>query len=273
MLQKKIKVLLADDDLDLCRMAEEFFSVQEDLELVGVANDGLHCMELLEKKKPDILVLDIIMPRLDGMGVLEELNKKGRDGDLKVIMLTAFGQQDVIRRILQLGSDYYLLKPFDLEILAERIRQQKNKAFSSGLDKPLLKNQNQDKNHDKDQNQNQNQNLEVKVTSVMHQLGVPAHIKGYIYLREAIMMVIEEIELISAVTKELYPMVARKYDTTPSRVERAIRHAIEVSWERGNWKGIKDIFGNSVGANNGKPTNSQFIAKIADKLRLEMQIV
>ncbi len=271
MLQERIKVLLADDDLDLCRMAEEFFSVQEDFELVGVANDGLHCMELLEKKKPDILVLDIIMPRLDGMGVLEELNKKGRDGDLKVIMLTAFGQQDVIQRILQLGADYYLLKPFDLEILAERIRQQKNKASSSGLDKPLLKKPNQDRNHNR--NQNNDQNLEVKVTGVMHQLGVPAHIKGYIYLREAIMMVIEEIELISAVTKELYPMVARKYDTTPSRVERAIRHAIEVSWERGNWNEIKDIFGNSVGANNCKPTNSQFIAKIADKLRLEMQIV
>ncbi len=258
MKQKKIKVLLADDNLDFCEMVEEFFSQKEDLELIGVAHDGAKCLEMMERNPPDVLLLDIIMPCLDGIGVLEELNKKGRDPELKVIMLTSFGHQDVIQRFVELGANYYILKSFDLELVAKRIRQikdfpsKKTNFQKTGFKKP-------------------NNNLEVSVTNIMHQLGVPANIKGYMYLRDAITMVIKEIDLIGAVTKELYPAVAQKYNTTPSRVERAIRHAIEVSWERGNFGEMKSIFGDSIGEKSGKPTNSQFIAKIADKLRLETQ--
>ncbi len=258
MIQEKIKVLLADDNLDFCEMVEEFFSQQDDLELIGVAYDGAKCLELMERNPPDVLLLDIIMPYLDGIGVLEELNEKGRDPDLKVIMLTSFGHQDVIQRFVELGADYYILKPFDLEIVGKRIRQLKDSSP-------------QKTNFKKTGFKKSSNNLEVRVTNIMHQLGVPAHIKGYLYLRDAITMVIEEIALIGAVTKELYPTVAKKYNTTPSRVERAIRHAIEVSWERGNFAEMKSIFGNSVEEKSGKPTNSQFIAKIADKLRLETQ--
>ncbi len=252
-----IKVLLIDDNRDFCELVKEYINSQEDMEVIGVANNGMEGLDLIESKGPDVVILDIIMPYLDGIGVLEELNKRGRDPEMKIIMLTAFGHQEVTQRIVDLGADYYILKPFDLEKLVDRIQQLMSPMSQGGIDGPLPRRRGQD--------------MDIRVTDIMHQIGVPAHIRGYMYLREAILMVIDKIELLGAVTKELYPRVAEKYNTTPSRVERAIRHAIEVSWERGNIKAIYNIFGSSVATESGKPTNSQFIAKIADKLRLEIR--
>src|SRR5690554_3041443 len=200
------------------------------------------------------------MPHLDGIGVMEEMNRSNL-GNIKTIILTAFGQEEVTKRVVELGANYYIMKPFDLDKLMDRINQLMDPPVSSSNGQVISSN---------NQN-NKKANLDVRITEIMHNLGVPAHIKGYIYLREAIELVIKDIEYLGAVTKELYPSVAAKYNTTPSRVERAIRHAIEVSWDRGNIAALNKYFGNTVSASSGKPTNSQFIAKIADKLRLEMR--
>ncbi|KXS42026.1 MULTISPECIES: sporulation transcription factor Spo0A [unclassified Candidatus Frackibacter] len=257
---KNIEVLLVDDNKEFCQLVKEFIDEQEGMEVVGVGNNGLEAVDLIDEKDPDVVVLDIIMPHLDGVGVLEELNSNGKINDLKVIMLTAFGQEELTQRVVELGANYYILKPFDLDKLVNRIKQLMNPISKKG---GLTASANT--------GQNKSQNLDIRITDIMHQIGVPAHIKGYLYLREAISMVVEEVELLGAITKELYPLVARKFNTTPSRVERAIRHAIEVSWERGNTEAINNLFGHSVTTASGKPTNSQFIAKIADKLRLELR--
>ena len=173
----------------------------------------------------------------------------------KIIMLTAFGQENITQRVAALGADYYVLKPFSLDVLASRIRQL---AANEQVAKPAVT--------------QRVRSLDVEVTNIIHQLGVPAHIKGYLYLREAILMVVNEIELLGAVTKELYPLIAEKYNTTASRVERAIRHAIEVAWSRGNVETITNLFGYTIDLERGKPTNSEFIAMIADKLRMESKV-
>jgi two-component system response regulator (stage 0 sporulation protein A) len=259
---QEIKVLLADDNKEFCQLVREFIDEQKGMEVVGAGNNGLEALDLIEENDPDVVVLDIIMPHLDGVGVLEELNKSGKINDLKVIMLTAFGQEELTQRVVELGANYYILKPFDLDKLASRIEQLMNPIAQNGGLTASGSNSSTDNS----------QNLEVRITDIMHQIGVPAHIKGYLYLRAAIKMVVEEVGLLGAITKELYPLVARKFNTTPSRVERAIRHAIEVSWERGNTEAINKLFGHSVTTESGKPTNSQFIAKIADKLRLELRV-
>ncbi|WP_205665612.1 sporulation transcription factor Spo0A [Anoxybacter fermentans] len=257
-MEKDITIVLVDDNKEFCELVREYLDQQENMQVVGVAYNGVEGLKLIEEHQPDVVILDIIMPHLDGIGVLEELNRKNMIQNQKIIMLTAFGHEEVTQRVVELGANYYIMKPFDLEKLVERIDQLMNPVKIttnfSGAAITLKK-----------------KDVSVRITEIMHQIGVPAHIKGYLYLREAIEMVIHEIELLGAITKELYPMVAKKFNTTPSRVERAIRHAIEVSWERGNMKAINNIFGHTVTTESGKPTNSQFIAKIADKLRLEMK--
>lgn len=254
-----IRILLADDNKTFCSLLEEYLNQQDDLEVVGAANDGDKALDLIEENDFDVLVLDIIMPHLDGVGVLEELHKQRKTDEIKIIMLTAFGQEDLTQRVVELGADYYILKPFDLEKLADRIRQivspvsKNNSGYVVKANKRVP-------------------DIEERITQIMHNIGVPAHIKGYMYLRTAIERVIDDVGLLGAVTKELYPLVAREYDTTASRVERAIRHAIKVSWENGSAEAIDRIFGHSITTHSGKPTNSQFVAKIADKLRIEMRV-
>jgi len=255
MMRKAIKIVIADDNREFCELLKEFLSQQDDLILVGIANNGLEALELIEKHAPDIIVLDIIMPHLDGIGVLEKLATGYIANRPRIIMLTAFGQETVTQRAVELGADYYILKPFDFSVLASRIRQlseglQVNQYITSVKPK----------------------NLDVAVTNIIHEMGVPAHIKGYHYLRDAILMVINEINLLGAVTKELYPMIAQKYQTTPSRVERAIRHAIELAWDRGNVEMMTKFFGYTINLERGKPTNSEFIAMVADKLRIEAKV-
>lgn len=264
MKSEKISVLIADDNKDFCNILKEYLSTQDDVDVVGVAKDGNEALDLVSKHNPDVLVLDIIMPHLDGLGVLEKLNTVNLEKFPKIIVLSAVGQDKITQRAINLGADYYVVKPFNFEVFMKRIRQLTGAA-------PAIV----ERRHRLESNRglvNNNQSIEAKITNIIHEIGVPAHIKGYLYLREAIGMVIENIELLSAVTKELYPNIAKKYNTTPSRVERAIRHAIEVAWSRGKVDTINNLFGYTVHTDKGKPTNSEFIAMVADKLRLEEKI-
>ncbi|MEW6080641.1 MAG: sporulation transcription factor Spo0A [Bacillota bacterium] len=249
-----IRVLLADDNYEFCGVLLEHWETQEDMELVGVAHNGPETVELLHKTHPDVLVLDVIMPQLDGIGVLEEMEASGIEPRPRVIVLTAFGQEKVTREAARLGADYFVLKPFDLGVLSNRIRQ-----LADSKPRPRIAG-------------NRTKSLDQEVTSIIHEVGIPAHIKGYFYLRDAILLVAQRMELLGGITKELYPAVAQAHHTTPSRVERAIRHAIEVAWNRGNIDVINGIFGHTVNKDKGKPTNSEFIAMLADKIRMEMKV-
>ncbi|MEH7224837.1 sporulation transcription factor Spo0A [Bacillus sp. JJ1566] len=259
---KKIKVCVVDDNRELVNLLDEYLSSQDDIEVLGVAFNGQDCLNMLQDKQPDVLVLDIIMPHLDGLAVLEKLRELNLEKQPNVIMLTAFGQEDVTKKAVDLGAAYFILKPFDMENLASRIRQVSGKAS------PVIK-RNPSSSVVRTQQENSPRNLDASITSIIHEIGVPAHIKGYLYLREAISMVYNDIELLGSITKVLYPDIAKKFNTTASRVERAIRHAIEVAWSRGNIDSISNLFGYTVSMSKAKPTNSEFIAMVADKLRLE----
>ncbi len=252
MLANGIKVMVVDDNKEFCELVQEYVEQQDDMHLVGVAYNGIEVLEKLDTTQPDVLVLDIIMPHLDGLGVLEKLLEKPLEKRPKVIMLTAFGQESITQRAVELGADYYILKPFNLDVLINRIRQLTSNTYVPKRGLPIKA-----------------KSLDMEVTNIIHQIGVTAHIKGYLYLREAILMVINDVDLLGAVTKELYPLIGDKYNSSPSRVERAIRHAIEVAWSRGNVDVVNSLFGYTIDINRGKPTNSEFIAIIADKLRVE----
>ena len=248
-----LKVFIADDNREFCDLLIEYLEQQPDIDVVGKAYNGKEALDSIAKNPPDVLLLDIIMPHLDGLGVLEQVSQmKNRP---KVIMLTAFGQEDITRKAVELGASYYILKPFNMDVLAERIRLLGNGQISvpsvNGLVRPAKRT-----------------SLEADVTSIIHEIGIPAHIKGYHYLREAILMVVAEVDLLGSVTKILYPRIADKFDTTSSRVERAIRHAIEVAWSRNNIETSKKFFGYTINTERGKPTNSEFIALVADRMRL-----
>ncbi|WP_164668662.1 sporulation transcription factor Spo0A [Virgibacillus doumboii] len=254
---EKISVCLVDDNRELVQLMEEYFEGQQDIEVIGVAYNGKDCLEMLDEMEPDVLVLDIIMPHVDGLGVLNTLRGMERNNHPNVIMLTAFGQEEVMKKAVDLGASYFILKPFDLDNLADQIRQvQGNNTLQAS---PKKSNNKERKKKD----------LEASITNIIHEIGIPAHIKGYMYLREAITMVYNDIELLGSITKVLYPDIAKKFNTTASRVERAIRHAIEVAWSRGNIESISQLFGYTVSISKAKPTNSEFIAMVADRLRLE----
>ncbi|CAB1128664.1 response regulator, phosphorylated in response to complex YlbF/YmcA/YaaT [Candidatus Hydrogenisulfobacillus filiaventi] len=259
-----IRVLIADDNREFTELLREAISNEEGLEVAGVANHGMEVLEFLAGHPVDVIILDIIMPHLDGIGVLERLAQMDMEHRPKVVVLTAFGQETMTQKALELGADYYILKPFNLKVLAARVKQlaagAEGERRTAVTTAPASKVAVLPVRH-----------LDVEVTNVIHEIGIPAHIKGYLYLREAILMVIHRVDLLSGVTKELYPAIAAKYKTTPSRVERAIRHAIEVAWARGNVDVINSIFGHTVNRERGKPTNSEFIAMVADKLRMQMK--
>ncbi len=266
LLDKKIQIIIADDNKEFSDILFEFLNNQGDIEVVGMASDGNEACELIAEKLPDIAILDIIMPHLDGLGVLEKVRSMSLKKRPLFIILSAVGQDKITQRALSLGAEYYIVKPFDMDVLVSRIRQLKDSNQS-----PIIRSDYTPEAKSSYRAPTQ-RNLEVEVTNVMHEIGVPAHIKGYQYLRDAIMMVVKDLDIINSITKQLYPSIAREYNTTPSRVERAIRHAIEVAWSRGQVETIDALFGYTVSLGKGKPTNSEFIAMVADKLRLEMKV-
>lgn len=264
-MSKKIRIFIADDNAEFVSTLVTYVDSQEDMEVIATARDGVEAVEKLKKIDTDIAILDVIMPQLDGLGVLETINEQ-LDAIPICIMLSAVGQDKVTARAMSLGAQYYVIKPFEMEVLVKRIKELvKNQPIESLS--PVLK----DVKTTYIEVEKSKLNLEAKVTNIIHDVGVPAHIKGYQYLRDGILMAVKNSDIINQVTKQLYPDLASKYKTTPSRVERAIRHAIEVAWNRGQIESMESIFGYTVNSNRGKPTNSEFIAMIADKLRLEIK--
>ena len=272
-MREKIRVLIADDNQEFSMTLATYLKNQEDMVVVGRAKDGNEAIDMIPNLMPDVVLLDVIMPHLDGIGVLENINMMRMSKRPICIMLSAVGQDKITQRAIELGAEYYVVKPFDIELLITRIRELKNYKPSSNnnfISRETAQSKIQYIEISKDK-VNVEDNLEALVTNIIHEVGVPAHIKGYQYLREAIIMVINDIDVINQITKSLYPQIANKFETTPSRVERAIRHAIEVAWGRGQQEVVENIFGYTISAAKGKPTNSEFIAMIADKLRLELK--
>ena len=247
---KKIRVLMIDDNVNLTKMVEEYFSDHKEIEIVMKAHDGGEGLNLILNKEGeyDLVLLDLIMPNKDGLYVLDELKK--RNITKNIIVATSYNAPEMIRRVSEYGVNYYILKPFELVDLENRILDVFKVVKGGSIN--LYHN-----------------NLQISITKMLHELGMPSHIKGYQYIREGIDMIYNNPDMIGGITKEMYPDIASKYDTTVSRVERAIRHAIEVSWNRGNWDFMEEVFGHSVDIDKAKPTNSEFIVTIADKLRLE----
>ncbi|MGH4117387.1 sporulation transcription factor Spo0A [Clostridium sp.] len=268
--EAKIKIIIADDNREFCNIFSDYLLTQEDMVVVGIAENGVEALKLIEEKKPDLVVLDIIMPILDGLGVLERLDTMDLDPMPHIIVLSAVGQDKITQRAMSLGADYYVVKPFDMGVLIRRIRQLTDKT----IDNDDVKSVSNAYNTEIKINRNQSVDVDMigQITNIMHEIGIPAHIKGYMFAREAISMVVNDVELLSAVTKELYPLIGEKFNTTASRVERAIRHSIEVAWNRGQIETINKIFGYSISSGKAKPTNSEFIAMVADKLRLQNRV-
>jgi two-component system response regulator (stage 0 sporulation protein A) len=271
-MKEKLTVLIADDNQDFSGTLASYIESQEDMEVIGMAKDGNEAVEMIKNTLPDIVLLDVIMPHLDGLGVLEKLQNLNTSKKIVYIMLSAVGQDKITQRAIDLGAEYYVVKPFDIELLIKRIRELKFYRGGQSNNNSILSREEKQKYIElSKESAKSEENLEALVTNIIHEVGVPAHIKGYQYLREAIMMVVNDIDVINQITKSLYPKIAYKFNTTPSRVERAIRHAIEVAWGRGEQDVVQNIFGYTISAAKGKPTNSEFIAMIADKLRLELK--
>lgn len=242
----RIKIMLADADLDACGMLQEALEQTGRFTVVAVTGDGSEVLPLVSSTKPDILVLDLVLPGLDGMNIMQRLE----GDDRPVILATAsIATHDVISQAGDLGASMFVRKPYLEDAMVENLLRLAEKADPK-LHAP---------------------GLEELVTSIIHEVGVPAHIKGYQYVREAIMITVEDMDVINSVTKVLYPEVAKRYHTTPSRVERAIRHAIEVAWDRGDLETLQKFFGYTVSNAKGKPTNSEFIAMISDRIRLKLK--
>ena len=250
---EKINALMIDDNVNLIKMVKEYFK-GSNIDVCLEAHDGAEGIEKIESNldKFDLIILDLVMPNKDGMYVLKEM--RNRNINKNVIVATSYNAPEVIREVSEYGAKYYILKPFDLEDLKSKIMNVFNRQSGDSID--LFAS-----------------NLQVSITKMLHELGIPSHIKGYQYIREAVRIVFDKPEVIGGITKELYPELAKKYNTTVSRVERAIRHAIEVSWNRGNLDYMEELFGFSVDIDRAKPTNSEFIVTIADKLRLDFHKV
>ncbi len=257
-MEKKLKVIIADDTTELgnaCANALKSYG----MEVTLCEKDGRKVLEAVKLQKPDVILADVFMPNLDILGVLAEINGIDEKDRPMVMTMSSFDNQRLERETLNAGASYYFLKPFDMDTMAKRIIQLS--GWKNEQSPMLIKD-----------NVVTDTGLELMITEIIHQIGVPAHIKGYHYLREAIFLSVKDPEIINSVTKLLYPTVAKKYNTTSSRVERAIRHAIEVAWDRGDVDVLDSYFGFTIQNERGKPTNSEFIAMISDKLRLKLKI-
>lgn len=263
---EKLNVAIADDNERMLQVLGDIVRSDEEFHVVGTAKDGEEAYEMIKKKEPDVVLLDIVMPKLDGLTVMDKIKN---DRNIKkypaFIMISAIGQEKITEDAFDLGADYYIMKPFDSDVVINRIKHVRDSGNRKNGDfrkvSPYEKKEKMEE-----------RNLENDVTNIIHEIGVPAHIKGYQYLREAIMMSVNDMEMLNSITKILYPSIAKTFQTTPSRVERAIRHAIEVAWSRGKMDTIDELFGYTIHNGKGKPTNSEFIALIADKIRLEYKL-
>ena len=264
---EKLSVAIADDNEKMVEMLGNLIEEDETLELVGKAHNGEEICNIIQKKEPDVVLLDIIMPKIDGLSVMDKINhEKELKKHPSFIILSAVGQERITEDAFLLGAEYYMLKPFDQQHLLNRI-----KSVRGIHNRPKNIHKFNPKETEQKKTENENYNLEKEVTEIIHEIGVPAHIKGYQYLRDAIILSVNDLEMLQSITKILYPTIAKRHQTTPSRVERAIRHAIEVAWGRGKMDTIDALFGYTISTGKGKPTNSEFIALIADKIRLEMK--
>ncbi len=257
----QISVIIADNNRKLIEMLSDRMALEDDITITATTEDGKEALNLIREMKPDIVLLDTILPSLDGLAVLEKLGEEEKQHS-SIIMLSAMGQDVLTEEAFLLGARYFLLKPFDVDSLIHKIRlckkeEQKVICMNQQIEKEIV------------QEYKSVTTLEIIVTQIIHEIGVPAHIKGYQYLRDSILMAVHDMDILNSITKQLYPSIAMKNHTTASRVERAIRHAIEVAWSRGKMDTIDELFGYTVNAGKGKPTNSEFIALIADKIRLE----
>lgn len=259
-MERKIKIVLADSHADFSHVCCDILE-SNGFEVAGYTADGNEALKLIEKAKPDIVLLDLVLSGMDGLQVLYEASHLSLDFWPTFIIMTCFNSEDAMRTSAKLGASFYLLKPFSYDMLMERIRQ----SVKEHNHQPHVSHRPSQKTECPD--------LETQVTKIILDVGIPAHIKGYQYLRTGIMMAISDQDVLSAITKVLYPGIAKKYHTTSSRVERAIRHAIEVAWDRGNIDTLQSLFGYSIKTSKGKPTNSEFIAMISDNLRLSLKAV
>ena len=250
-MESKKKVLVADAGEELRALLVDAISGEPDMQVVGSTGDGQELLEMIGTCKPDLIVMDVILARTDGVEVLKQIGQLPVQERPKTLVLSALTRGTMAELAVRYGADHYMTKPCRAEVICERLRQ------LAGLEQV--------------QGQSGTAGMESRVTAIIHEIGVPAHIKGYHYLREAILYSIDNLDAINAVTKVLYPEVAKRFSTPPSRVERAVRHAIEVAWDRGDLETLQKYFGYTVSNVKGKPTNSEFIAMISDKLRLQMK--
>ncbi len=253
-MKKQIKVIIADDKTELAKACGEALK-EEGMEVIFTPKDGKELLQSIADKQPDAVLMDMFMPNLDSIGVLDRLGGLELDRRPNVIVMSGHDDQRFENAALSHGADYYLIKPFDVSSLPACI---KDLFCWSAPATTACKDERSE--------------LEMQITEIMHQIGVPAHIKGYHYLRESIILSVQQPEIINSITKQLYPTVAKIYSTTSSRVERAIRHAIEVAWDRGDIDVLNSYFGYTIHNERGKPTNSEFVAMIADKLRLQKKV-
>jgi len=260
----KLEIAIADDNERMIETLTQTLESEPGFEVVGKAGNGEDLLRLIREQSPDVVLLDIIMPKIDGLGVMERVM---RDTTLKkipaFIVITAVGHEKVTEDAFRLGAGYYIMKPFDNNMVISRIKG------LAGNGRPAKRQEIRKVNPYESKSEYIERNLEADVTAMIHDIGVPAHIKGYQYLRDAIIFSVEDMDMLNSITKILYPTIAKKHQTTSSRVERAIRHAIEVAWSRGNMDTINGMFGYTINTGKGKPTNSEFVALIADKIRLE----
>ncbi|MEG2540977.1 MAG: sporulation transcription factor Spo0A [Clostridia bacterium] len=247
-------IVIADDNANLTGSLKEFFGAQTDFEVVGIAENGVKALELVERYAPDFLLLDIVMPELDGFGVLSALTNKKPT----VIMMSQLATDGFVQKAMQYGASYFLAKPFSYDVML-KVMSNINSVPTPQTAQAVQTAQTTKRNH----------SLDEKIANLFISVGIPAHIKGYQFLREAIKLTVDSPDIINAITKRLYPSIADHYQTSASKVERAIRHAIEVAWSRGKIENINNIFGIKIYSPNEKPTNGEFIALVADKLLLE----
>jgi len=250
----KIKVLIAERDVAFREELIRGLENTEQIVITGYAVERETFLRMVAEQQPDIVLVDMMLPPLDGLSAVRGMKQLALPHCPRIYILSKFSSEDSLREAVELGVSYFMIKPFEISALAERILSSVNRRSDppGGGPHPEI-------------------DLEVRVTNMIHEVGVPAHIKGYQYLRDAIMMTVRDMNIINAITKVLYPTVARHYDTTSSRVERAIRHAIEVAWDRGDVETLQKFFGYTVSQTKGKPTNSEFISMLADRLRLELK--